>query len=246
MNLLVFGCSNSPFFVKHYVPTPIYDSKPSKLISRLPSDFCRTPGYKMGRCVSIYECDYLLDILTSNSLTQQSITFLKLSQCDAGRNTQNIPHVCCARNDDSLMLSPNAGDDDGIHDKSLDAPSAVNTAASDENRDDSIIYKSSNGLLPKKNECGREKIENRIYNGQVSAFCCCRWRLCSCLLEKLTNYLFGTKTFFCARRKVKALETFFLSSMSSFQNTEREEFPWLALLEYRKGERWRRRSWQQD
>lgn len=117
----------------------------------------------MGRCVSIYECDYLLGILTSNSLTQQSIAFLKLSQCDAGRITRNIPHVCCARNDDSLMLHPNA--DNGIHDKSFDAPSAVvNTASSD----DSIIYKSANSLLPKTNECGRVKIENRIYSGQVS------------------------------------------------------------------------------
>lgn len=64
------------------------------------------------------------------------------------------------------MFGLNAGD--GIHDKSLSAPSAVNTASSDENKDDSIIYKSSNALLPKTNECGREKIENRIYSGQVS------------------------------------------------------------------------------
>lgn len=124
--------------------------------------FCRTPGYKMGRCVSIYECDYLLNILSSKSLTQQSIAFLKLSQCDAGHITRNVPHVCCARNDDSLIWESNAGD--GIHDKSFDAPSAINTAE----KDDSIIYKSSNSLLPKTNECGREKIENRIYSGQVS------------------------------------------------------------------------------
>jgi hypothetical protein len=122
----------------------------------------------MGRCVSIYECDYLLNILTSNSLTQQSITFLKLSQCDAGRITKNIPHVCCARNDDSLILADiSAGE--GIHDKSFDAPSAINRATLfEKNKDDSIIYKSSNSLLPKTNECGREKIENRIYSGQVS------------------------------------------------------------------------------
>ena len=144
----------------------------SKFFSRLSSDFCRTPGYKMGRCISIYQCDYLLNILSSKSLTQQSITFLKLSQCDAGRIT-NMPHVCCARNDDSLILRPNAGD--GIYDKSFDAPSAINSAeSSDESHgddDDSIIYKSSNSLLPKTNECGREKIENRIYSGQVSLLC---------------------------------------------------------------------------
>ena len=117
----------------------------------------------MGRCVSIFECNYLFNILTSKSLSQESITFLKLSQCEAGPTTGNIPHVCCARNDDSLMFNPHAGD--GIHDKSLDAPSA----SSEENQDDSIIYKSSSSLLPKTNECGREKIENRIYSGQVSS-----------------------------------------------------------------------------
>lgn len=126
----------------------------------------------MGRCVSIYECEYLLNILSSNSLTQQMIAFLKLSQCDAGPVVLNVPHVCCARNDDSLMLSPNAGD--GLHDKSSAAPSAVNTVSSSKNKDDSIIYKSSNSLLPKTNECGREKIENRIYSGQVSLSCCRR------------------------------------------------------------------------
>lgn len=116
----------------------------------------------MGRCVSIFECDYLYNILTSKSLSQESITFLKMSQCDFGRTTRNIPHVCCARNDDSLMLPPYAGD--GIHDKSLDAPSA----SSRENKDDSDVYRTSNSLLPRTDKCGREKIENRIYSGQVS------------------------------------------------------------------------------
>lgn len=131
----------------------------------------------MGRCVSIYECEYLFKILTSNSLSQQSITFLKMSQCDAGSITRTGPYVCCARNDDSLMLNPNAGN--GIYDKSANAPSAPSLSI--ENSDDSIIYKSSNSLLPKTNECGREKIENRIYSGQVSSL---DW---SCLFA-MTNY----------------------------------------------------------
>lgn len=152
----------------------------------------------MGRCVSIFECDYLLNILSSKSLTQQSITFLKLSQCDAGRITEGVPHVCCARNDDSLMFGPNTGD--GINDKSLSAPSAVNTASLDDNKDDSIIYKSSNALLPKTNECGREKIENRIYSGQVSvqhAACLLAWQIVFFVLL-LSNF------FLVSRWKVKA------------------------------------------
>lgn len=189
------------------------------------ADFCRTPGYKMGRCISIYECDYLLNILASNSLTQQSIAFLKLSQCDAGQDTTNNPHVCCARNDDSLMLGPH----DGLHDKSASAPSALHTASSSENNDDSIIYKSSNSLLPKTNECGREKIENRIYSGQVS------WLLLSLLvvLVSVTNCSFKRN----AATVCQALVRKWNFSTSPFQNAEREEFPWLALLEYRKGKK---------
>lgn len=122
----------------------------------------------MGRCVSIYECDYLLDILSSKTLTRQMVMFLKLSQCDAG--PANTPFVCCARNNDSLILRPYTGEDDGIHDKFFPAPSAVSPAAS---VDGSIIYESANSLLPKTNECGREKIENRIYSGQVSLLSCC-------------------------------------------------------------------------
>lgn len=151
----------------------------------------------MGRCISIYECDYLLNILSSNSLTQQSITFLKQSQCDSGQlTTKTTPHVCCARNDDSLIFG--TGGNDGIQEKSFVAQSAVNTEVSNE-KDDSIIYKSSNTLLPKTNECGREKIENRIYSGQVSAgsaVCCWHDKLLIFSFEslawkwKLTNSSF--------------------------------------------------------
>lgn len=128
----------------------------------------------------------------------------------------NVPHVCCARNDDSLMLSPNAGD--GLHDKSSAAPSAVNTASSSENKDDSIIYKSSNSLLPKTNECGREKIENRIYSGQVSlSFSSTYFLLLSASSRwfsvALKNYLFTEQ-----RRKKNDSESYVdkLYPMSSF------------------------------
>jgi hypothetical protein len=82
------------------------------------------------------------------------------------------------------MLDTDGGN--GAQKKFSVAPSAVNTEASDE-KDDSIIYKSSNTLLPKTNECGREKIENRIYSGQVSAVA---------LVVGMTNCLFF-RNFLC-------------------------------------------------
>lgn len=140
------------------------------------ADFCRTPGYKFGRCISIFDCSYLLDILKQKPLTQQSIRFLQQSQCDAGFPiSNNIPYVCCARNDDSLILQPTAATavqpQSDIKDKAThdDIFSSEN-----ENFDDSIDSASnSSGLLPSRSECGQEFIVNRIYSGQVSLHRCC-------------------------------------------------------------------------
>lgn len=144
-------------------------------------DFCRTPGYKFGRCISIYECDYLLNILSSKMLSQQSIRFLQLSQCEpvaneSGKNNnKNVPHVCCARNDDSLILQLSTGGAIQTQTQAPPSSSAIfittyDSATDDENSDDSIVLPNANdtGLLPGKNECGVELIENRIYSGQVS------------------------------------------------------------------------------
>lgn len=144
----------------------------------LNTDFCRTPGYKMGRCISIYNCNYLLDVLRTKPLTRQSITFLQLSQCDPGWPVfNNIPYVCCARNDDSLILEPIAPavqpsaipQQIKAREKSADFG---NEFDDDENLDDSIDSRNSSGLLPNGSECGREYIENRIYSGQVSVHKC--------------------------------------------------------------------------
>jgi hypothetical protein len=101
----------------------------------------------------------------SKSLTQQAITFLQRSRCDAGPIDSGVPYVCCARNDDSLILQQQSSTDEGT------ASALSTTAAYDENIDDSIVSRNTNdtGLLPDRSECGREFIENRIYSGQVSA-----------------------------------------------------------------------------
>ena len=61
----------------------------------------------MGICLAIYDCGYLLDILQSNTLIQQSIQFLRQSQCAPEMVGDPTPHVCCSRNDDNLTLQSN-------------------------------------------------------------------------------------------------------------------------------------------
>lgn len=123
----------------------------------------------MGRCLPIFNCGYLLNILQSNSLTQETIRFLQLSQCDAETADKTVPHVCCARNDDSLIL------DSDMNTTHLPALSAVFEDSKaikkekGEHFDDSIdSRKGWFNILPSRSECGRETIENRIYSGQVS------------------------------------------------------------------------------
>lgn len=118
----------------------------------------------MGRCVSIYDCQYLFDILQSNTLTQQSIRFLQLSQCDAEVLDNNIPHVCCAKNDDNLTSQ---SDMNKAH---LPALSALFTNSETiKDLDDFVVSESKNSrkILVDRSICGRETIEHRIYSGQV-------------------------------------------------------------------------------
>jgi hypothetical protein len=127
----------------------------------------------MGRCLPIYNCEYLLNILRAKPLTQHAIRFLQMSQCDAGWSVQeNIPYVCCARNDDSLILQPITADVTKPPQPSAILPKISTQAVNfddydDENSDDSISFRNSTDLLPNDGDCGREYIENRIYSGQV-------------------------------------------------------------------------------
>lgn len=102
-----------------------------------------------------------------------------MSQCDAGWPVEeNIPYVCCARNDDSLILQPTTADAPQPPQPSAILPKKSTQVDNfddydDENSDDSISFRNSTDLLPNERECGREYIENRIYSGQV----CSNWCL---------------------------------------------------------------------
>lgn len=127
----------------------------------------------MGICLPIYDCGYLFDILKSNTLTQQSIQFLRQSQCVAEMAGNTTPHVCCSRNDDNLTLQSN------MKKTHLPALSAVfiktETISKEiEERESDDASTASKKLFlkmfPNRTVCGKEAVENRIYSGQVNYF----------------------------------------------------------------------------
>jgi hypothetical protein len=92
-----------------------------------------------------------------------------MSQCDVDSIENDTPHVCCARNDESLIiqssqtavaLAPNQQQQ-----QQQPLSSALFGKMTMGDSDESI---EENALLPNRSECGREHVENRIYSGQVS------------------------------------------------------------------------------
>lgn len=66
---------------------------------------CSTPNGSAGTCISIRQCQPLLNILLG-PLSTESIQFLRLSQCGRGERS-NDPKVCCELvGDDTNSLLP--------------------------------------------------------------------------------------------------------------------------------------------
>lgn len=145
----------------------VTNTQPELLAKKNP-DTCRTPGQQIGQCVSIHECDYLLNILKSKSLSQQSIKFLQMSQCNIYDRSRFAAFVCCSQDSQNQRVT---GDDGFASAENVSPWQRISSSTTENVRfNDSIInYRNQ----PDDNislECGKEKIENRIYSGQVSRF----------------------------------------------------------------------------
>lgn len=133
------------------------------------ADICRTPGRQIGHCISIFECDYLLNILKSNSLTQHSIKFLQLSQCinvHERQRSSSVAFVCCADNNNNHVESIdnlNKNENSAFSNIFLQEQQDIRARNSNDSIIDDINKPSDHTIV----HCGREKIENRIYSGQV-------------------------------------------------------------------------------
>uniref|UniRef100_A0A2C9GLQ9 CLIP domain-containing serine protease n=2 Tax=Anopheles arabiensis TaxID=7173 RepID=A0A2C9GLQ9_ANOAR len=122
---------------------------------------CTTPTRLRGRCISIYECDSILDYFKQRILTWEEREFLRKSQC-TGATSGRQPFVCCPGNGSKPVVAPATTVPAGTVSTTPAGPAA--TAPSG---DAALADQLVGGLLPnpKKNECG-VSIGMRIYGGQ--------------------------------------------------------------------------------
>ncbi|XP_075145131.1 serine protease 7 [Haematobia irritans] len=57
---------------------------------------CNNPNGKPGNCISIYDCEVLVNTLKNTNRTPQQTRFIQQSQCAY----TNVPHVCCTSDSD--------------------------------------------------------------------------------------------------------------------------------------------------
>ncbi|XP_050071964.1 CLIP domain-containing serine protease B9-like [Anopheles maculipalpis] len=116
---------------------------------------CTTPTRLRGRCISIYECDSILDYFKQRILTWEEREFLRKSQC-TGATSGRQPFVCCPGNGAKPVVPSPAGPAEQAATTTTQAPTS-----------DAVLDQLVGGLLPnpKKNECG-VSIGMRIYGGE--------------------------------------------------------------------------------
>lgn len=114
---------------------------------------CTTPTRLRGRCISIYECESILNFFKDRLLTWEERDFLQRSQC-TGATSGRAPYVCCPGNGASPVVAPTG------------APAATVRPSTAAPASD-VSQQLAGGLLPnpKKNECGTS-IGIRIYGGE--------------------------------------------------------------------------------
>uniref|UniRef100_A0A182LWY5 CLIP domain-containing serine protease n=1 Tax=Anopheles culicifacies TaxID=139723 RepID=A0A182LWY5_9DIPT len=116
---------------------------------------CTTPTRLRGRCISIYECDSILDYFKQRILTWEEREFLRKSQC-TGATSGRQPFVCCPGNGSKPVVpSP------------VSPAEQASTTTAPTPTSDALLDQLAGGLLPnpKKNECG-VSIGMRIYGGE--------------------------------------------------------------------------------
>uniref|UniRef100_A0A182JX59 CLIP domain-containing serine protease n=1 Tax=Anopheles christyi TaxID=43041 RepID=A0A182JX59_9DIPT len=119
---------------------------------------CTTPTRLRGRCISIYECENILNYFKERILTWEEREFLRKSQC-TGATSGRQPYVCCPGNGSKPVVAPPTA---------APAEQPATTALPTATRNDAVSADQLvGGLLPnpKKNECG-VSIGMRIYGGE--------------------------------------------------------------------------------
>ncbi|KAK9881048.1 hypothetical protein WA026_014392 [Henosepilachna vigintioctopunctata] len=112
---------------------------------------CDTPNRDSGRCISIYSCQILLNVVRSKDPTQ--VQFLRESQC----GFQSNPLVCCGRYSNYRReLTSRPTEDNNFQNE-------------DQNRNrDRTENRNRNGVLPDRTSCGRQT-PDKILGGQATS-----------------------------------------------------------------------------
>uniref|UniRef100_A0A1A9WB40 CLIP domain-containing serine protease n=1 Tax=Glossina brevipalpis TaxID=37001 RepID=A0A1A9WB40_9MUSC len=123
------------------------------------SHHCYNPNGRLGRCISVYECETILKIFVYHQTG--NFEFASKSECTNGEGN-NKPYVCCTA-------------DTGFTDRTEYRGHRIifpNSEEEDDDRNDHIKLVDGNGqqlkqnnLFPKQPNCGHVAVSTKIYGG---------------------------------------------------------------------------------
>lgn len=120
---------------------------------------CRNPNRRIGQCISIYNCESLLEVVKEVNLNALELQFLQESQCERGYGRP--PYVCCT-SDKGYTTTPT------ITQRTTTTTSRPLTRVTTPRTWLSASPSPSNGLgnvLPQPPNCGHVTLGDKIYNG---------------------------------------------------------------------------------
>ncbi|KAI9580744.1 serine protease 7 [Glossina fuscipes] len=120
---------------------------------------CRNPNRRIGQCISIYNCESLLEVVKEVNLNALELQFLQESQCERGYGRP--PHVCCT-SDKGYTTTPT------VTQRTTTTTSRPVTRVTTPRTWLSASPSPSNGLgnvLPVPPNCGHVTLGDKIYMG---------------------------------------------------------------------------------
>ncbi|XP_067638576.1 serine protease 7 [Eurosta solidaginis] len=120
---------------------------------------CNNPNRKVGYCVSIYECPSLLEVVQLYDLSASNREFLQKSQCVNGYGQP--PYVCCTP-DKGFVISTTTA-------RTTTATAGTTNTRRPTNVNPPSPSNGKGNVLPVPPACGRNSLDDKIYNGKDTA-----------------------------------------------------------------------------
>lgn len=120
---------------------------------------CYNPNGRLGACVSIYECQSLLNVIKGGQVS--AYEFVRKSECTANGQAQQWPYVCCTSDTNFATRNNVSGriifPDDSTEDDRVDNKGETTKRPSTQ---------SNSSIFPQPPVCGPVLIGNKIYGGE--------------------------------------------------------------------------------